>query len=146
MYLSVSRIFRPVNMNVPSRLSSSEAFSSKPWLRGSVPSAAAGADSDEYNVATFSPRAFIPHGFEGEPKRQPIWLSLSDDNPNHANVVVVTNGIVVTNGLFERCIDIFDGNNAQATQSARDRYRDYSAIPGCKLTFWKQDANGNWEK
>lgn len=95
---------------------------------------------------TFSPGAFIPHGFEGEPKRQPIWLSLSDDNPNHANVVVVTNGIVVTNGLFERCIDIFDGNNAQATQSARDRYRDYSAIPGCKLTFWKQDANGNWEK
>lgn len=94
---------------------------------------------------TFSPGSFLPHGYQGDPKRQPIWLSTSTQNVNDAHVAVVTNGVVLKDDIYERCIDIFDGNNPQEVQAARDRYRDYSLL-GCKITFWKQDSDGNWTK
>lgn len=96
---------------------------------------------------TFSTGAFLPHGYQGDPMRHPLWLSLMPDNVNEANVVVVTNGIVIPADpphSFEKCLDIFDGNDETATMNARQRYAEYKSR-GCHLTFWKQTSEGNWE-
>lgn len=112
---------------------------------------------------TFSPGAFLPHGFQGDPKRHPIWLSTSPENVNDANIIVVTNGEVISTSTeapkqekekdkdkdtphpYEKCIDIFEGSCQESTLSARERYRIYQSR-NCTLTFWKQDTDGAWEK
>ena len=97
---------------------------------------------------TFSTGAFLPHGNQGEPHRHPIWMSLTSDNVNEAAVIVITNGAKVTNDPerpFEKCLDIFDGNDPELTKHARERYLDYKS-QDLPLTFWKQNSEGGWEK
>ena len=92
---------------------------------------------------TFSPTSFIPHGFVGDPLKHPVWLSLTTDNVNKAEVVIVLNGVIIPDTSFARCMDMFDGNNPTAVQSARDRYKAYRERE-LKLTYWKQNDKGAW--
>lgn len=95
---------------------------------------------------TFSSTAFLPHGYEGDPQRHPIWLSLSSDNVNSADLIIVTSGqIISSNGDYKKCLDMFDGSIDKNTQAARERYREYMARK-YPLTFWKQDDEGTWKK
>lgn len=93
---------------------------------------------------TFSPGAFIPHGCEGLPKHQPIWLTTELVNANEANLVILTNGQYVKTKEFEKCIDIFDGNDEKSLKNARERYTDYKNS-GFKMAFWRQNETGGWE-
>ncbi|AIK96697.1 DNA polymerase III subunit chi [Candidatus Odyssella acanthamoebae] len=92
---------------------------------------------------TFSPTSFIPHGFVGDPLRHPVWLSLSADNINKAEVVIVLNGAMIPDNGFDRCMDMFDGNNPDTVHNARDRYKSYRDRD-FKLTYWKQNDKGAW--
>lgn len=99
---------------------------------------------------TFSPGVFLPHGSQGDPKRHPIWLTMQPQNVNDATILVVTNGEAISSQTFVKeayvkCIDIFDGNDQQKTQSARERYQEYQSRKS-HLTFWKQDSSGTWQK
>lgn len=97
---------------------------------------------------TLGKASFIPHGSEKEGfvKDQPIWLTLKDENPNEAQFLIQTDGVDSPSlSSFERCLDLFDGNDEEAIASARDRWKKYKD-QGHIITYWKQSVSGGWEK
>jgi DNA polymerase III subunit chi len=87
---------------------------------------------------------FIPHGFEGEPfpERQPIYLSDCGQFPNAARYCFYLDGAVpddVSN--MERASIMFDGNDENAVQQARDLWRRFKG-EGAAIRYWKQDGEG----
>jgi DNA polymerase-3 subunit chi len=97
---------------------------------------------------TLSPSSFLPHGSrrDGHAASQPVWLTTEDENPNGASVLVLTDGMVSKRVQdYERCLELFDGDDAAAVTAARDRWRGYKA-EGHTLSYWQQNPNGGWEK
>ena len=97
---------------------------------------------------TYDQDSFLLHGTarEGEAARQPVWLTAEDENPNGAQIVVLTDGATVAEmAAFERCLDMFDGNDPGAVAAARDRWRAAKAA-GHVLTYWQQTDGGGWAK
>jgi DNA polymerase-3 subunit chi len=97
---------------------------------------------------TYEQGSFLPHGCarDGEADAQPIWLTTEDENPNGSTVLVLTDGAksdAVAN--FERCLEMFDGNDPNAVAAARERWRVYKA-DGHALTYWQQNARAGWER
>jgi DNA polymerase-3 subunit chi len=95
---------------------------------------------------TWDSAAFLPHGNrnDGRPEDQPIWLTANIENPNNAQVLVLTDG-VCANPLeaFTLVCDLFDGNDGAAVAAARNRWRACK-IAGHQLTYWQQSAQGGW--
>ena len=101
---------------------------------------------------TFDPAAWLPHGSakDGRPVDQPVWLTTGadnlPDNPNGAQFLFLTDGAEVDDlGTYERCFDLFDGNDAAALEAARNRWKRLKEI-GHSLTYWQQSERGAWEK
>ena len=97
---------------------------------------------------TWDPASFLPHGSasEGDAADQPIWLTTAEENPNDARVLVLTDGVEAGDiADFERCLEMFDGNDAASVAAARDRWRAY-AEAGHALTYWQQNERGGWHK
>jgi len=96
---------------------------------------------------TYDEAGFLPHGSarDGNPAAQPIWLTYQPGNPNDASILFLVDGVAAEDlAGFDRCIDIFDGNDPDAVQAARDRWRAAKAA-GHILTYWQQTEKG-WEK
>lgn len=96
---------------------------------------------------TYDEAGFLPHGSarDGNPAAQPIWLTDRPENPNGASILFLVDGIAADDLTgFERCIDMFDGNNEEAVAAARTRWRA-AATAGHALTYWQQTGKG-WEK
>jgi DNA polymerase-3 subunit chi len=97
---------------------------------------------------TYDDRGFLPHGSgtDGFAERQPVWLTDVDECPNGATVLFLTDG--ATSGSIDRfalVCDLFDGNDAAATEAARDRWTAYKRA-GHALTYWQQTDRGGWER
>ncbi len=97
---------------------------------------------------TYDPGSFLPHGTakDDRPEEQPVYLTSHEENPNGASLLVLTDG--VEHGFmaaFERCLDMFDGNDAEAVAAARARWKRL-ADAGHDLTYWQQSDQGGWEK
>ncbi len=96
---------------------------------------------------TYDDASFLAHGSsrDGNPESQPIWLSHRDENPNDATVLFLVDGVEAEDlGGFARCLDLFDGNDDDAVEAARQRWRRAQAA-GHALTYWQQTVTG-WEK
>ena len=96
---------------------------------------------------TFDPDSFLPHGSarDGNAAAQPIWLAEDDDNPNGATVLVLVDGVASGRlDAFERCLDMFDGNDPDAVAAARQRWSEAKAA-GHALTYWQQTESGGWQ-
>lgn len=97
---------------------------------------------------TYSERGFLPHGSarDGNADLQPVWLTTADENPNAAQVLFLTDG---TNSLkvadYQLCVELFDGNDEAAVQTARERWKNYKDA-GYAPTYWQQSAAGRWEQ
>lgn len=92
--------------------------------------------------------AFLPHGSarDGFAAEQPIWLTIEDENPNDATVLILTDGAKSASiDGYERCLEMFDGSDADAVAAARRRWKAYTEA-GHAVTYWKQTARGGWEK
>jgi DNA polymerase III subunit chi len=90
---------------------------------------------------------WLPHGSAamGEADLQPIWLTALDENPNGAAFLFLIDGANSTRlESFDRVFDLFDGNDEQAVQDARARWRAAKAA-GHSLAYWQQGKRG-WEK
>lgn len=97
---------------------------------------------------TLGKLSFIPHGSEKEgfAEDQPIWLTLKDENPNQSQFLVQIEGMESPSlSTYERCLDLFDGNDEEALAQARKRWTAYKDA-GHTMTYWKQSATGSWEK
>lgn len=114
--------------------------------------AAIQADSEERVEAlsallwTYADDSFLPHGTarDGMAELQPVWLTHGADNPNRATVRFFTDG-ADAGGLagLDRAVFLFDGNDAQAVEQARARWKAAKA-DGHQVSYWQQDDDGRW--
>jgi DNA polymerase III subunit chi len=96
---------------------------------------------------TYDDSSFLPHGAprDGNAASQPIWLTDGDDNPNGATMLVLVDGAEPGDPApYARVADLFDGNDADAVEAARARWRRAKAA-GHSLTYWQQTGAG-WQK
>lgn len=96
---------------------------------------------------TYDPNSWLAHGTakDGSAAEQPIWLTDQDENPNEATVLVLTDGMSAALTDFDRCLDMFDGNDAEAVQAARQRWQA-ARNEGHELHYWQQTERGGWEE
>ena len=97
---------------------------------------------------TYHQEAWLPHGSEkdGNPADHPVWLAVTDDNVNAANYLFLTDGATSNRvSEFERCFELFDGNDSHRVHAARDRWKVYQDA-GHVLTYWQQNEGGGWDK
>tara|TARA_B100000315_G_scaffold254609_1_gene296045 strand:+ start:4874 stop:5329 length:456 start_codon:yes stop_codon:yes gene_type:complete len=90
--------------------------------------------------------SWLPHGSvkDGHAEDQPIWLTTDNDNPNGASFVFLTDNIEATDlDQFERCFDLFDGNDEASVTAARTRWKELSDA-GHELHYWQQNEQGKW--
>lgn len=97
---------------------------------------------------TYEPESWLPHGSarDGEAALQPIWLTHEDENPNQATILVMCDGAASDKvAEFRRCLDLFDGNDPDAVQAARERWKRWKA-EGHDLVYYQQTERGGWEE
>lgn len=97
---------------------------------------------------TYNQNGFLPHGSarDGRAGEQPAWLTAAEENPNGADVLLLTDGVAAGHvAEFKICCELFDGNDEAAVAAARTRWAAYKAS-GHTLTYWQQSEAGRWEK
>lgn len=98
---------------------------------------------------TFSEESFLPHVADGEPATEddPIVLTVSDGNPNAAEVRFLVEGAPLPKEAesYVRLIVLFDGNDDDALARAREQWKEAKAA-GHDATYWQQSDEGRWEK
>ncbi len=97
---------------------------------------------------TTPPDGWLPHGSakDGHEKDQLIWLTVDLENPNAATFLFLTDG-VGTDAFdgYERAFDLFDGNDQESLQAARERWKSLKDSEH-KLSYWQQNDAGKWEE
>jgi DNA polymerase-3 subunit chi len=98
---------------------------------------------------TYRDDGFLPHGTwrEQEAAQQPILLTLSDSNPNAANVRFLIDGadVPADTDAYQRIVLLFDGEDEEAVAAARARWSEAKA-KGFEATYWQPDEQGRWVK
>lgn len=97
---------------------------------------------------TYDPDSWLPHGSapDGEAGMQPVWLTETDENPNGADVLVLTDGRdAQALDAYVRCLDLFDGNDPAAVEAARERWKRCKAA-GHDMTYFQQTERGGWQE
>ncbi len=97
---------------------------------------------------TYSKESFLPHGSaaNGDAVLQPIWITAEDENPNAADVLIVSeNAVSQAQGEYALCCEMLSGHNPNAVAAARQRWKAYKE-QGFEVTYWQQNENGGWEK
>ena len=90
---------------------------------------------------------WLPHGTPatGSPELQPIWLTEADDAPNGARFLFLVQGADSARlADYDRVLDLFDGQDADALAAARRRWSAAKAA-GHSLAYWQQGERG-WDK
>lgn len=96
---------------------------------------------------TYRREGFLPHGAadDGPAEEQPIFLTMDEEIPNNASVLLLVDGADPTHcESFDRVLDLFDGNDPVALDAARNRWRRRKG-DGYTVTYWKQGERG-WQK
>lgn len=97
---------------------------------------------------TWRDDAFLAHGTdrEGDVAEQPILLTTSEANDNGAKVRFFVEGASAQNlDGYERAIHIFDGNDPESVDAAREQWKVAQAA-GHSVTYWQQDETGRWQQ
>lgn len=97
---------------------------------------------------TYRTDGFLPHGSakDGNAEAQPVWLATAPESPNGADILILTDGASGENfDGFERCLEMFDGNDDTAVAAARERWTAYKAA-GHDVVYYQQTERGGWEK
>tara|TARA_B100001939_G_scaffold331712_2_gene330005 strand:+ start:2127 stop:2576 length:450 start_codon:yes stop_codon:yes gene_type:complete len=97
---------------------------------------------------TYDPASFLPHGMQGGKRAEehPIYLTTKEENPNGADILVLTDGTTVSDfSAYKRVLEMFDGTDEEMVVAARQRWKAYKAA-GHALTYWQQTETGGWTK
>lgn len=111
-------------------------------------SSAERAEALAAHLWTYDDRSFLPHGTakDGSPNRQPVWLTDTEENPNGATFLVLTEGRKPSAlDEYERCLDLFDGNDEDAVAAARRRWKELKES-GHEIHYHQQTDSGGWEE
>lgn len=97
---------------------------------------------------TYRDDSFLPHGTaaDGPLERQPVVLTLDEENPNGAQVRFLVEG-AGSNRLtgYTRLVFVFDGGDPAAVATARGQWKMAKAA-GYAATYWQQTAEGRWTR
>ena len=100
---------------------------------------------------TWSDAAFLPHGRagEGDAETQPVYLTAGLECPNGAQVRFFLDGTGPGSDegvlAYQRCVVMFDGADPDALSAARAQWKTLKSA-GHAVTYWQQNAGGQWEK
>jgi len=97
---------------------------------------------------TYEPESWLPHGTarDGDPELQPVYLTDQEGNPNKADVLVLTDGVIPDHlDAFDRCLTLFDGNDESAVAIARSLWKEWKDV-GLELTYFQQTERGSWQE
>ena len=97
---------------------------------------------------TFDQDSFVPHGTarDGNAPLQPVWITPDEENPNGADILVLTDGAESAEvASYRRGLEMFDGRDEAAVADARRRWTAYKDAAH-ELTYWQQAEGGGWEK
>jgi len=100
---------------------------------------------------TYSEQSFLPHAQlgDGESARQPVLISVEEENINHAQILFLVGGATLssweTGPGLERIVLLFDGRDGDAVATARAGWRTAKEA-GHDVTYWKETPGGKWEK
>lgn len=99
---------------------------------------------------TFDEQSFLPHGSEKTARNaedQPIWITDKEENPNNADVLIVTSGETLEMSKdFALCCDLFDGAKDDLLQAARERWKYWRDKDAFDISYFQQTDSGGWEK
>ena len=105
------------------------------------------AEAIAAHLWSYDDESFLPHGTkaDGFPDLQPIWITAESDNPNDANIRFFVDGAEVGDiGGLTRAIIMFDGNDPQAVEAAREGWKRFRGA-GHEVSYWQQDEQGRWQ-
>jgi DNA polymerase-3 subunit chi len=97
---------------------------------------------------TYRDDGFLAHGTdrEAEAAQMPVVLTTKDINPNGAKARFLVDGATAGDlKPYERAIYLFDGNDPDAVDAARDNWKEAQG-EGFETIYWQQDATGRWQK
>lgn len=97
---------------------------------------------------TYTDDSWLPHGsaLQDEAAAHPIFLTTTEENPNGASILIACDGAQPNHlETWERCLDLFDGNDEVAVQAARQRWRLWKE-QGHELVYYQQSERGGWEE
>ncbi len=109
------------------------------------------ADAIDTLLWTYDDQSFLAHAQsgEGDAKRQPVLITVEDENPGGANVLFLVGGAAPASweGLsnLTRVVMMFDGRDEANLVRARAAWKDAKAA-GHDVTYWKESASGKFEK
>lgn len=119
--------------------------------------AAVKTDSSERSDAldtllwTYDDQSFLPHAQlgDGEPKDQPVLITIEEGNPNSANIFFYVGGAYPSDwgSLTDlaRVVLLFDGRDENALARARAAWKE-AKNAGHDVTYWKESSSGKFEK
>ena len=101
---------------------------------------------------TYDDRSFLPHaqGGDGDASRQPVLITLEEDNANAAQILFVVGGMGLdwtgkNLSQFARIVLLFDGRDPAALDGARKNWKEARAA-GHDVAYWKESPSGKFEK
>jgi len=99
---------------------------------------------------TAPPGGFLPHGRTDdvnlEPARQPILIAETVDNLNGASALLLLMGAQApVEADFERCMVMFDGEDANTRARARAQFKAAKAA-GLTCRYFQQTPGGGWNQ
>lgn len=97
---------------------------------------------------TYRDDSFLPHGTgrDDNAAEQPVLITTREENPNSANIRFLVEGASANDlSSYERAIYLFDGNDPDAVDVARDQWKEAQG-EGFQTVYWQQDADGRWQK
>jgi DNA polymerase III subunit chi len=102
---------------------------------------------------TYNDQTFLPHAQigDGDVARQPVLITVEEDNVNAANVLFLVGGAQPPAWDGElaksltRIVLMFDGRDGDALTAARAAWKDAKAA-GHDATYWKESPSGKFEK
>ena len=102
---------------------------------------------------TYDEQSFLAHAQsgDGDPARQPVLISVEDENPNGAQILFCVGGALPPDwraaslGALTRIVLLFDGRDGRALDMARGAWKDARGA-GHDVTYWKETPAGKFEK
>lgn len=96
---------------------------------------------------TYREDAFLPHGAyrDSDAARQPVLLTVLDDNPNKATIRFLIDGapMPLDADSYQRIVILFDGEDPEAVAHARERWAE-AKRKNYEVTYWQMDEQGRW--
>jgi DNA polymerase III subunit chi len=100
---------------------------------------------------TYDDNSFLAHAQsgDGDPGRQPVLITVEDENPNGAQILFCVGGAEPSDwqslSALARVVILFDGRDQSFVERARVAWKK-ARDAGHQVTYWKESPAGKFEK